>query len=180
MISTGHSCPARTKVVVDAHLWQEPHFNPIEWTAMPPLPGQNYQDRQATAAKARQALVEKFRARPAADDPAVQQREAERKAVIEARKLREAERAEARRLEEIETQKRLAAEAAAAKEAKERADAERTESEIREAADRERLAAEEIELKAMLEVEKKAERDARYAARKARKVERKGAIDRYR
>jgi hypothetical protein len=32
----------------------------------------------------------------------------------------------------------------------------------------------------MLEVEKKAERDARYAARKARKVERKGAIDRYR
>ena len=90
MISTGHACPARTKVVVDAHLWQEPHFNPIEWTAMPPLPGQNYQDRQATAAKARQALVEKFRARPAADDPAVQQREAERKAVIEARKLREA------------------------------------------------------------------------------------------
>jgi len=46
--------------------------------------------------------------------------------------------------------------------------------------ERERLAAEEVELKAMLESEKKAERDARYAARKARKVERKGAIDRYR
>ena len=39
---------------------------------------------------------------------------------------------------------------------------------------------EENELKALLEAEKKAERDARYAARKARKAERKGAVERYR
>jgi hypothetical protein len=147
---------------------------------MPPLPGHNFQDRQAAAAKARQALVEKFRARPAADDPAVLQREAERKAIIEARQEREAKRAEERRLAEIENQKRLAADAAAAKAAAARAEAERAEQEKRDAAEADRRAAEEAELKAMVEAEKKAERDARYAARTARKAERKTSIDRYR
>jgi len=160
-------CCSRTFVAEAAH------FHPNQWIEMPAFSGHNFQDRQASAAKAKQALLEKFRSRPAADDPAVQQRDAERRAVVEARKQREAEKAEKRRLEEIERQKRLAAEEAARVQAladKERRDAE-------EAA---RQAAEEAELKAMVEAEKKAERDARYAARKARKAERKGELERYR
>ena len=149
------------------------HSHPNQWIEMPAFSGHNFQDRQASAAKAKQALLEKFRSRPAADDPAVQQRDAERRAVVEARKQREAEKAEKRRLEEIERQKRLAAEEAARVQAL--ADQQR-----REAEEAELKAAEEAELKVMIEAEKKAERDARYAARKARKAERKGELERYR
>ena len=78
-------------------------------------------ERLARAAEARQKALEKFKARPAADDPAVIARAAERKAVAEAREARE-------RREAIEKVIRDSAEAA----------------------------------------ERKAERDRRYAARKAR------------
>ncbi len=140
---------------------------------MPAFTGHNFQDRQASAAKAKQALLEKFRSRPPADDPAVQQREAERRAVVEARNKRETERAEQRRIQ-------LAAEEAARKEALRRAEEERVEREAREAAEAAQKAVDDAELIAMVEAEKKAERDARYAARKARKADRKGEIQRYR
>ncbi len=45
----------------------------------------NFNDRLATAANARKAALEKFRARPGPDDPAVLERQAARKAVAVAR-----------------------------------------------------------------------------------------------
>ena len=54
---------------------------------------QDMKERLARAAEARQKALEKFKARPAADDPAVIARAAERKAVAEAREARERERA---------------------------------------------------------------------------------------
>ena len=58
---------------------------------------QNRLERLERAAKAKQEILEKFRARPPADDPAVLARAAERKAIAEARMLREQERAERKR-----------------------------------------------------------------------------------
>ena len=51
----------------------------------------SFQDRQAAAAKARKAMAEKFLSRPKYDpnDPAVLEREAKRRAVLEAREARE-------------------------------------------------------------------------------------------
>ncbi|HPG04866.1 MAG TPA: DUF6481 family protein, partial [Rhodoblastus sp.] len=64
--------------------------------------GSRFQDRQTAAADARKALIEKFQNRPGSDDPAVQAHAAERQAIIEARKIREAEKAERRAKEEAE------------------------------------------------------------------------------
>ena len=111
----------------------------------------DFNDRKSAAAEARKAALEKFKAKPGADDPAVLERLAARQAVREAREQRAAERKAARE-----------AQAAAEKAAREAAaEAERLarEREIEEAAAR------AIALKA----EQKAARDARYAARKARK-----------
>ena len=68
------------------------------------LNSNNFADRQAAAANARKALAEKFLSRPKYDpnDPAVIEREAKRRAILEARELRE-----------VERQKRKAEEAAA-------------------------------------------------------------------
>ena len=74
----------------------------------------------------------------------------------------------------------LAAEEAARIEALKRDEAARLEALQRDQAAEETRLAEEAELKILLEAEKKAERDARYAARKMRKAERKGAVERYR
>ncbi|MDX2265651.1 MAG: DUF6481 family protein [Hyphomicrobiales bacterium] len=113
--------------------------------------GDNFNDRQSSAASARQAILERFRARPAPDDPAViAQREA-RKALIEAREARAAERKAAK----LEAERRAAEEKAAREEAERIAAIERAEQEAAE--------------KARLMAEQKAARDARYAARKARK-----------
>jgi len=105
-----------------------------------------FADRQKAAAKARANILEKFRARPSADDPAVRAREAERAQLAtnraKAREAREAEKAE---------QKRREAEAAAA-----------------EAARIAREKEEEAARQAAIEAEQKAKRDARYAARKDR------------
>src|SRR3954452_126532 len=102
-----------------------------------------YADRQKAAQEAKRAILDKFRAQPGPDDPAVKQRQAEREAQAAARaKAREAREAEkaAKKAEE----ERLAAEAAA-----------QLAREQEEAAARE----------AALEVERNSARDARYAAR---------------
>ena len=71
-------------------------------------------DRLGAADAARKAQLERFRARPNADDPDVQRKKAERQAVVEAREARNREREESRRAEEARlTEIRLAAEAAA-------------------------------------------------------------------
>lgn len=106
----------------------------------------NYADRQKAAAEARQRILDKFRARPSADDPAVKEREAER-ATIAANRAKAKEARDAAKAEK----ERLAAEAAAAEAA--------------------RIAREKEEAAAQMaaqEAEQKAKRDARYAARKQR------------
>jgi len=107
----------------------------------------SFADRQKAAQEAKQKLLSKFRGQPGPDDPAVKQRQAEREAQAAERaktKLaRDAAKAEKKRREEE------AAAAAATKLAREK----------EEAATQE----------AALEAERKAARDARYAARKKRK-----------
>lgn len=115
-------------------------------------------ERLNTAAEAKRAMLERFRAKPAADDPAVIEREEARKALAAARELRAAERKAAK---EAETT-RLAAEQA---EREAEAARQAAEAAVREAA----LKAEHEEREAALEIERKAARDARYAARKKRK-----------
>ena len=107
----------------------------------------NFDDRLSAAAAAKQALLERFRSRPSADDPAVIAQQAALKAVADAREARAAERKAAKDAEAA----RLAAEQAARK----------TQEQIAAAEAKARAAA--------LEAERKAARGARYAARKARK-----------
>lgn len=123
-----------------------------------------FADRRDTANAAKKALLEKFKSRPAADDPAVVARQEERKAILEAREKREAEKAklkQERLAREAEERARKAAEDEAA----------RIKAEA-EAAEQARIAAaeEEERLNAALALESaaKAKRDARYAARKQR------------
>lgn len=124
----------------------------------------DFSERRNAADEARKALLERFKAKPAADDPAVLAKQAERKAILEARAVREAEKLK-------QKQERLAREAAekAAREAAE--EAARLEAEIQAAADAKIREAEENERIARVladEAERKAKRDARYAARKSR------------
>ena len=110
----------------------------------------SFDDRRQNSAAAREAMLNRFRARPAGDDPAVLARQAERRAIATAREERAQER---------ETQRRLEAERQAALVAAERAAEEaRKAAEIEAAAERARLA----------QAKQKEERDARYAARKAK------------
>lgn len=115
----------------------------------------DFDERLSAAAQARKAVLEKFRAKVASKDPELARKQAERLAVAQARETRIAERQ-------------------AAKEAREAA--ERAERDAREATERQareekesRERTEAAAWKAVLEEEKKKERDARYAARKARK-----------
>lgn len=124
----------------------------------------DFSERRNAANEARKALLERFKAKPAADDPAVLARQAERKAILEARAIREAEK-------QKQKQERLAREAAekAAREAAE--EAARLEAEAKAAAEAKIREAEENERIARVladEAERKAKRDARYAARKSR------------
>ena len=157
--------------------------NPIPsqiWKTMPAFKSANFQERQQTAAEARKALLEKFKARPAPDDPAVLEREAKRRAIVAARAARAAER-EARRQAEAAEKARREAEERVALEARVKAEEEaREKARIAEAAALEIKRREEAELAALLEAEKKAERDARYAARKGRKAQRKSELRGYR
>lgn len=102
-------------------------------------------DRLSAAAAAKQALLERFKARPSVGDPAWVAQQEQLKAIAEARETRNAERKAAKEAEAIRH----------AAEEKARAEAERL-------AARARMLAEEAE--------RKAARDARYAARKARKL----------
>ncbi|MCG7507578.1 DUF6481 family protein [Mesorhizobium retamae] len=121
-------------------------------------------ERRNAANEAKKALLERFKARPAADDPAVLARQAERKAILEARAIREAEKARLKQerlaLEAAEKAAREAAAEAARLEAEAKA---REEAAIREAEENERIARLLAD-----EAERKAKRDARYAARKQR------------
>ena len=134
------------------------------------LNGNSFADRQAAAAKARKAMAEKFLAKTKYDpnDPAVIEREAKRKAILEARELREVERAKRRAEEAAAEAARKAAEEASRQEQL------RIEALAREA-DAQRLREEEERL----EYEKKLERDARYAARKERKKKKKSVAERW-
>jgi hypothetical protein len=118
--------------------------------AMKAFKDQDLKERLDRATKARQAALEKFKARPGPDDPAVLKRQEERMAIAAAREAREVER-----------------KAQKAKEAEERAAREAVEKVEREARER-REAIEKVIRDAAEATERKAERDRRYAARKAR------------
>ncbi len=132
--------------------------------------GNSFADRQAAAAKARKAMGEKFLANSKYDpsDPVVVEREARRKAILEARTIRDAERAKRKAEQEAADAARKAAEEAA-----------RHEQLRLEALAREAELQRHQEEQEKLEYERKLERDARYAARKERKKKKKSAIERY-
>jgi Family of unknown function (DUF6481) len=134
------------------------------------LNGNKFADRQANAAKARKEMAEKFLANSKYDpaDPAVVEREMKRKEVLEARKIRDVERAKRKAEQEAADAVRRAAEEAA-----------RQEQLRLEALAREGEAQREREEAERLEYERKLERDARYAARKERKKKKKSAAERY-
>jgi Family of unknown function (DUF6481) len=132
--------------------------------------GNSFADRQAAAAKARKEMAEKFLANSKYDpaDPAVIEREAKRKAILEARQVRDAERARRKAEEEAaEAARRIAEEAARQEQL--RLEALAREAELQRKRDEEER----------LEYERKLERDARYAARKERKKKKKSAAERY-
>ena len=116
-------------------------------------------ERLSAAASAKGVAQKSFRARADVNDPEVLRRRAKRLEQAQARDGRLTERKLAR-----ETQDAAELAARNAKETTEKA-----EREEREALER----AGQASQKAALEQEKKAERDARYAARKVRKLERK-------
>jgi hypothetical protein len=134
------------------------------------LNANSFLDRQAAAAKARKETAEKFLSRPKYDpnDPAVLEREAKRREILEGRAKREEERQKRKVEAEAAEGLRRAAQEAASQEAL------RLEALARESADEARRAEQE-----RLEYEKKLERDARYAARKDRKQKKKSASERY-
>ena len=119
----------------------------------------SFADRRKTSENAKRELLAKFASAPKATDPEMQERLAAREAVASAR---EARRAERDALKAAENQRLLdeAAAAAAAAEADERAAAEAREAEINNRISR--VVADEAA--------RKAERDRRYAARKARRA----------
>jgi hypothetical protein len=112
----------------------------------------NLNDRLSAAAAARKALIDGFKAKR--DDPQMPARRAALKEISEAREIRRSQRQAAQEAEAA----RLAEEAAAAA-------AEQKAREVEET----RLAQEAKANAAALETERKTKRDARYAARKARR-----------
>jgi len=119
--------------------------------------GLTFADRLETAAKAKQALLEKARQKDPANDPEFAARQAAR---VEAARIRE----------ERETEKRNAKMAEQAKVKAEReAEAARKAAEAEAEADRIRSGKRPVSKPALSDAEQKALRDARYAARKARK-----------
>lgn len=116
-----------------------------------------FADRRQDAIEAKKKLLEKMKAAPKADDPAVIAKRAEREAVAKAREVRRAERARLK-LEEQEQQAALAA--AEAEAAYALANAQAIAREAEEKARIERAVADAAAMKE--------KRDRRYAARKAR------------
>jgi Family of unknown function (DUF6481) len=111
----------------------------------------NFNDRLSSAQKAKQAALEKFKAKPKIDDPAFQARQAELVRIEAERQARRETAKQAKVIAEAEAAARRIADEQAEKAAK--------------------AAAYEEELRAQqdLETKQKAIRDARYAARKAAK-----------
>jgi hypothetical protein len=107
----------------------------------------SFADRQKAALEARKNILNKFRAKPGPDDPAVLKRQAEREALA-------ADRTKARLAREAAKAEQAAREAEAAAQAAAELVREKEEAAARELA---------------LEAERKAARDARYAARKSKK-----------
>jgi len=134
------------------------------------LNANNFLDRQAAAAAARKAMAEKFLSQPKYDpnDPAIKEREAKRRAILEARAARDEERKRLKSEAEVAEAARRAAEEAT------RLEAEREEAQRRQAQDK--VKREEAE---RLAYEAKLDRDARYAARKERKKKRLSAFERF-
>jgi Family of unknown function (DUF6481) len=134
------------------------------------LNGNKFADRQANAAKARKEMAEKFLANSKYDpaDPAIVEREAKRKEILEARKIRDVERSKRKAEQEAADAVRRAAE-----------EADREEKLKLEARALEAEAQRKREEEERLEFERKLERDARYAARKERKKKKKSAAERY-
>jgi hypothetical protein len=114
----------------------------------------DFNNRLTSAANAKNALLERFRARPGPDDPAVIARKAAQAEIEAAREIRIAERKKAREAEAV----RLAIEQAALLAEQQAKDVELQARKAEEAA----RAAERL-------AEAKAARDARYAARRARR-----------
>jgi len=119
--------------------------------------GLTFADRLETAAKAKQALLEKARQKDPSNDPEFAARQAAR---IEAAKIREARDAEKREAKAAE-QARVKAER--------EAEAARKAAEAEAEAERIRAGKRPVSKPALSAAEQKAIRDARYAARKARK-----------
>jgi uncharacterized protein DUF6481 len=90
----------------------------------------DFNERLSTAAKAKQALLEKFRARPKADDPAAAERQAARLATSLARDARIAERKAAREAEAARLQAEAIRQAAEDAARKATAEAERAAQEL--------------------------------------------------
>ena len=105
-----------------------------------------FEERKKAALKARESLLQKFRAQPGPDDPEVARRRAEREAIAANRARVKQERAATKANQKRREEEAVAAEAARIAREKEEA-------------------AEQL---AQLEADQKAKRDARYAARKAR------------
>lgn len=112
-------------------------------------------ERLTAAKSARQSMLSKFQQRPGNDDPAVAARREAREAVSAARETRLAEREATRIAEEARTSAERERQAAA--------------TAASEAAEAEQAELEKATREADREVQLKAARDARYAARKARK-----------
>jgi hypothetical protein len=113
----------------------------------------SFQDRLKSASAAKKTMLATFNSRPAADDPAVVRQAADRVAASAARDERASGRKQAKEAEALAT-KAAAAEAKALLKVEEDG----------------RAAQAALKQKAVpTELEKKAARDARYAARKARK-----------
>lgn len=116
--------------------------------------GSTFNDRASASADAKKALLERFKAKPAADDPEVARRREERLAIAAARELRMAD----RRVQKAEEAQQKAAEEAA-----------RLEAEQLRLAEEAAQAAEQAEREEAAKAARKAIRDAKYAARKARR-----------
>ena len=111
-------------------------------------------DRRKAADDAKQKLLDRFKTAPKADDPKMLAIRAERKAITEAREKRRIERVEQQRLVAIEAEKQAIL------------DAEKAAAEIKALEEQKRI---EADLAVAEAAERKAERDRRYAARRARK-----------
>ena len=119
--------------------------------------GLTFADRLETAAKAKQALLEKARQKDPSNDPEFAARQAARVEVARLREERETEKRNARLAEQAKVKAEREAEAA------------RKAAEAQAEADRIRSGKRPVSKPALSEAEQKALRDARYAARKARK-----------